>query len=134
MRHAGISCLLVIRSFVLSARFPVPMSEKVSPALKRLETSFKIQKIRFSGSGYCFGTVLGTLWAPFWHHFGVLLDSFSNRSPPPWGLFGLIWWLLRHFWCPVGVVGSILANCMLFSITVSLMCSFVYDFSRFESL
>ena len=73
---------------------PVPLSEKVSPALKRLETSLKIQKIRFSGCGHCFGTVLGTLWAPFWHHFGALLESFSTLRPP----LGSLWAHVVSLW------------------------------------
>ena len=56
---------------------PVPLSEKVSPALKRLETSLKIQKIRFSGCGHCFGYPLGSILAPFLSPFGVVFDPLA---------------------------------------------------------
>ena len=101
---------------------PVPLSEKVSPALKRLETSLKIQKIRFSGCGHCFGTVLGTLWAPFWHNFGTLFGVVFDPLAPlgvsvgscgvPLGLSRAP---LRHFWCPLGFMGAMFANFIFFN-------------------
>ena len=53
-----------------------------------------VLKIRLSGSGPCFVKVLGTLCAPFWHHVGALLKSFSTL----WPRLGSLWAHLVSLW------------------------------------